>query len=624
MKLSLVLKYLLIVYLFSFFALTSSVESVEWNNENFMSLDEIEKRMATGKVKGKCRTVFQGTEVEEFDIEILSIEWNSMPGWDVIWAKGKGGSFDETGIAGGMSGSPCYIDGRLFGAISLGFYWQKKGDIIGITPIEEMVQVSKWGMTPKVSYNGGISPSLGIESFCTYENNDENIFDQLIIPLKKTDMMENSKEQNKWLEIPVSVSGISSKAMELLNPLFSKYNMIPIQATGKTGNIDIDAPIEPGQVLGIEYARGDFTAFGYGTLTYKEDGQFLAYGHPAMGEGNANLPVSSGYIHFILPSLQRSSKIASPIKPVGTLVQDRIPAIAGTLGKSPSFIPIDIQVEAPDMPSSSKELHFEVLRHKELSASIAMSGVWSIVDGTVREYGDYTVDTNATISFSGKGLKTTEIKKNNVYSGSGPGFGALQVLSPLSSLIDNNFQPLKIDKITVDIKVKDKRNFAVIERAFIDKERYRPGEKVKLNVILRPYLEKPITKIGIIDIPEDMPDGEYRILISSANSHEAWQKNRAPLNFRPSNINQLIHLLQLGESNDSIIFEVFAPKPGMTIQGEEMPELPISMLSVLNSPIQTGERGITKGTTMLIEKIKTEYVVGGIKSLKIIIDRNSW
>ena len=651
MKLPRILKDLLVAGMIFLFGLTFTVQAINWDNEKFMSLDGIEKRLAKERVKGKCKTVFKGTEVEEFDIEVLSIERNAMPNWDVIWVKGKGGSFDETGIAGGMSGSPCYIDGKLFGAVSLGFFWQKKGDILGVTPIEEMIKVTEWGMTPKVSYSGGLSPSFGMDAYCTYEN-DETILSfhrntdlamktnfesfgdarvQVIAPPagNKPNFPHRSDVQTAHLEIPVSFSGISSRAMELLNPFFSKYNMVPIQGAG-SGKKDINVLVEPGIVLGMEYARGDFTAFAYGTLTYKENGQFLAYGHPAMGEGNVNLPVSSGYVHFIVPSYQRSSKVASAAKPIGTIVQDRVPAIAGTLGDYPSYIPVDIQVKAENMPSGSvasqwRQLHFEVVRHKSISAGIVMSGVWSIVDGVIRESGDYTVDTHATISFFvGEGFQMKKIEKRNVYSGSGPGFGALQILRPLSSLIDNDFQPIHVDNITVDIQVKDKRNFAIIESALINKERYRPGEEIKIDVTIRPYLENPVVTKGSIKISENMPDGEYNLLVSSATSHEAWQRSRAPLNFRPTNVNQLIEMLQRGESNDSIIFELFAPKRGMTVEGEELPELPISMLSVLNSPIQTGGRGLTKGTTLLVEKLKTDYNIGGSKMLKIIVDRNAW
>ena len=43
--------------------------------------------------------------------------------------------------------------------------------------------------------------------------------------------------------------------------------------------------------------------FGYGTITYVDGNELVAYGHPAgAAEGHVNLPLSGGYVHFIYPS----------------------------------------------------------------------------------------------------------------------------------------------------------------------------------------------------------------------------------------------------------------------------------------------------------------------------------
>jgi hypothetical protein len=95
------------------------------------------------------------------------------------------------------------------------------------------------------------------------------------------------------------------------------------------------------------------------------------------------------------------------------------------------------------------------------------------------------------------------------------------------------------------------------------------------------------------------------------------------LNYRPTNINQLIKLLQRGENNNDIILELFVPVPGMTIQGQEFPELPISMFSVMSAPTQSGEGGYTRGTTLHFEKVPTQYVIDGSQFLRLTIDSNA-
>ena len=180
-----------------------------------------------------------------------------------------------------------------------------------------------------------------------------------------------------------------------------------------------------------------------------------------------------------------------------------------------------------------------------------------------------------------------------------------------------------MERIDLDIKMGDKRKTAVIEAVRIDKNRYRPGEKIEVTIRLRPYLEAPIIQAGTITIPEDAPEGLTTLLAISPALYEGWQRTRAPLNYQPTNINQLIKLLQREENNSDIILELFVPKAGMTVQGEEFPELPVSMLSVMSTPTQSGEGGPTRGTALHFEKVTTSYVVSGGQFLRFTVDRNA-
>src|ERR1041385_8984053 len=90
--------------------------------------------------RGIGRTVFNGSRVEEFQVEILGVLENLGPRESIILARLKGGPLENTGVMQGMSGSPVYIDGKLVGAVALGFPLAKE-PIAGIRPIEEMLRV---------------------------------------------------------------------------------------------------------------------------------------------------------------------------------------------------------------------------------------------------------------------------------------------------------------------------------------------------------------------------------------------------------------------------------------------------------------------------------------------------
>ena len=611
--------FVLIIGILCLMTLQAGAE-IKWDASKFMPLVEIAPGM-----KGEGYTVFSGTTVEKFNFEVVSIEYNFYPNWHVIWVKGSGENFEKTGVAGGMSGSPMYINGRLVGAISLGYFNQREhANLMGVTPIELMIEVTQRGMQPNLSYQGGTRFNFGSD---TVSNGIEML---PLTPNKKhipEARMERSPVSNRFeksprLQMPVAFSGLPTGAIGYFKQFFDKYHLRPIQGAGGGSPIE-SAPIEPGQIVGIEFVRGAFTAFGYGTMTYIEGDELLGFGHSMFGEGNVNLPMSGGHVHFILPSTSRSSKIASPTQPIGTLVQDRQAAIAGLIGSHPSFIPVNANIQTMD--GKVHPTHYEVIRHRDFSTLYTLIPLWYIIDGIEIVAGDHSVNVSAKILLKDQpSLVSREIVRRNVYSSSGsPGFQATRALTPLFSLIGNQYEKIDVERIDLDIKMEDKRKTAVIEAVRIDKDRYRPGEKIEVTMRLRPYLEAPIIQTGTITIPEDAPEGLTTLLAISATLYESWQRARAPLNYQPTNINQLIKLLQQEENNSDIILELFVPKVGMTIQGEEFPELPVSMLSVMSTPTQSGEGGPTRGTTLHFEKVTTPYVVSGSRFLRFTVDRNA-
>src|SRR5678809_305728 len=96
-------------------------------------------------MKGTARTVFSGTEAEDFGVEVLGV----IPGFpgprqSAIIARLSGGNVERTGVFAGMSGSPVNIDGKIVGAIAFSFPFSKE-PIAGITPIKQMVELFNQG-----------------------------------------------------------------------------------------------------------------------------------------------------------------------------------------------------------------------------------------------------------------------------------------------------------------------------------------------------------------------------------------------------------------------------------------------------------------------------------------------
>src|SRR5208282_5354370 len=96
---------------------------------------------------GTGKTVFSGSKIEDFDVEILGVLENTGPKESLILGRLSGGPLEHTGVMQGMSGSPVYIDGKLIGAVAMAFPYAKD-PIAGIRPIEEMLRVDSLPPAP--------------------------------------------------------------------------------------------------------------------------------------------------------------------------------------------------------------------------------------------------------------------------------------------------------------------------------------------------------------------------------------------------------------------------------------------------------------------------------------------
>ena len=615
------------------FCLTAyhSYAQIKWDAEKFMPLSDVKPGM-----QGKGYTVFSGIEVEEFDFEVVSIEYNYFPGWHVVWCKGLSDNFKRTGVAGGMSGSPIYIDGRLIGALSLGHFNQREhANLFGVTSIEAMVKVAERGMEPDLSYQGTQLFDFGTAAAAQASGLDmgpsllrdgkvaqiPRSFDEVWFEnISKTP----SRARSAQLSIPLAHPPLNPELMRFAKPVFDKFNFNPVQASGGGGRIK-ESPVEEGQIIGMEMARGDVSFFGYGTITYVDGDELLAFGHSMSAEGNVNLPLSGGYVHFILPSISRSSKVAAPTQPIGTLVQDRETSIAGIIGKHPSYIPVNVNVQTTDGKQHQK--YYEVIRDRGISGLYTGIGASFLLDALEFYFHDHTVNLETTITLKEHpDLTTRELAYKNVYSSSGsPTSGIMQtVMFPMALLDSNTYTKVQVESVDFDIKVEDKRRTARVISLQVDKLRYRPGDTVAVEITLQPYLEMPVVLTGTIPIPKDTPDGLVMLLASNGRFYETWQRSRAPFNFRYRDINQLVELLKREQNNSDIILELSVPQPGLTVQGQEFSNLPPSVMSVMNTAKQVvGNTGYTSGTALHADKLSTDYVVSGSGIMRFVVDRNA-
>src|SRR5262249_11874781 len=122
------------------------------SESSLMPLEEVRAGM-----KGYGMTVFQGSNPERFEVEILGVlEGTPNPKQSLVIDRLSVLFITRTSVIAGMSGSPVSITGKLLGHVPYSFPFETE-PIACITPIKYMIDVFEEGRHGVPQSNGRVS-----------------------------------------------------------------------------------------------------------------------------------------------------------------------------------------------------------------------------------------------------------------------------------------------------------------------------------------------------------------------------------------------------------------------------------------------------------------------------------
>ncbi len=532
-------------------------------------------------------TTFQGTEIDTFQVEILGVLKGALgPRVDMILVRLSGGPLAHTGLIRGMSGSPVYIDGRLIGAIAYGWYFSKE-PIGGITPIAHMLDVATREHLAPSQYG----KVLELDEEATGLLGGEGV--STLAPLG----------------LPIAVAGFSPRGRQVLRDALTLPGIQLLDRPAGQVLAAQEVPIAPGASLAVQLIRGDYSAAAIGTLTWVGDGRFVGFGHPLFLLGATNLPATGAYIHQVIPIQTASFKLGTPTGAIGAVRQDRLPAIAGTLGEAPDMLPVRVVLRSA---AGDNTFRCEVLRHPELSAALVRAVLFNALETTEKLFGNATLRVRSHIALADGRV----VEREQIYSSEIALISAtLEAVQPIRVLLNNSFAGLALDSLHFDLKISETLAQARIAGLRLSPPEPKAGQRVALQATLQPYRAAPVIEHLALELPAHLEPGPFVVRVGSGVASTSWEAARQPDAFVPRNAADLLALLERTGAADELVVEVFRADPGFTVNGRELPGLPPSALAVLNADRSAGHLGPVQGEVVLRHTITTDYVISGEQSL---------
>ena len=601
-------KNICIKIIFILLILFSTGINLAFSQTIFMPVSEIKPGM-----KGIGKTVFHGTQIETFQVDIIDIVKGEGGISHFILANLSGDKIKEGGgISGGMSGSPVYIDDRLVGAVS--YTWEmSEHNICLITPIHEMLEIFKF---PYDNYQT-TAQEYKINNFLCFAGENAS---KIIV--------KNTMENNSFPELadrdeiifypvvsPIIINGIKGRTLERLSSSLKKFNLMPIQGIGFNENNDINFQevgerpsnkIEAGSAIGIQLTRGDVNITSIGTVTYREGDKVLALGHPFLKKGEVSFLLSAVYIYHSLPNMVMPFKLGAPLNLVGKIVQDREAGILAILNSFPRIIPLKIKVTNINT-ELSYQTGVQIINDYDLLEPLVSNITVQAIDNALDRIGAGTAQID--IEIRGKKEGQELFRKNMYYSSDDIAIQAITEMPEIIDLIVNNyFEMVNLTEINIDIKIDNKKKIGKIEEIVLEDSSIKPGDYLEAKIKIRPFREELIEKTMTIQIPSDTPPGEALLMVNGGGELDNQQEefvNSGKQDYK---------------SLEEILKDISDRSRGNQIIGEV-----IIYSGELTSEEETSEDGLKKKEeeeNLLISKIETDMVIEGYLEIPFTIENS--
>jgi len=320
-------------------------------------------------VKGTTPTEFTGEYIGRLE-NGLGYDAYGEPR-DLLLVKLSGDVVDGTagspaaGVWAGASGSPVYdADGALIGAVSYGFS-NLADNVAGVTPAAYMKAI------------GDLPLSRPLTSSAQRQ----------VAQMAGEKATTSANASIRQLPTVRVTTGTTARTLDdVADALASEVRGYrPVASRGLAidgGTADgADYPIVTGGNIAVSYSYGAVGSASVGTVTAVCGDDVWAFGHP--GEWNSALTanIHGASAARIVPDLGSSYKMVSAVGKVkGTLVEDRLAGIRGTLGAGSSTIPVTTVSIAGDHTSTAISHVSEKLLLPQVAASQLSTDATRLLD----------------------------------------------------------------------------------------------------------------------------------------------------------------------------------------------------------------------------------------------------
>ncbi|MCC7495630.1 MAG: hypothetical protein IT204_24985 [Fimbriimonadaceae bacterium] len=544
-------------------------------------------------------TVFKGTTIERFDVEILGVLPQADFDGDWILARVTSGPLLARGggILAGMSGSPIYVDDKLVGAAAFATSAAME-PVFFIQPIQQMLRVLDDSNKPLPAARSARLPQRAAGVTVAGRR-----YDRVRVGAPGEPRPTVAGELGVVpLQTPLMVSGLGAGGLRALTALLAPYGLQPVQGPGGGGGT-AGPDLVPGAAMAVELASGDVSAAAIGTVTWRDGNRILGFGHPMMQRNRVALPLCSAAVLDFVTTYTRSFKIGLALAPVGTLTQDGHYAVAGTLGPAPATIPLTIALTDADT-GTQRQVNVRLADDDLLAPGLALGMAMDAASTWIGTEREAMFSTRCEVVLrDGTVLSRREEGLLNA-----PQQSLVDLQQSIMTVVNNPFREQQLAGLKVAITLRRGDQTGVIARAYVDRAVVEPGETVQVALDLRRRADGAVQRVTVpLTVPRKAQAGKARLMISGGAGEPAIRNQLKILDAPPANSAQYLARFAASDADNRSLVAILAlPQTDLAVRGETFPIPPPFADDLLSSASTTD---LQRGQTMLRLVLPSDLVI---------------
>jgi hypothetical protein len=191
--------------------------------------------------------------------------------------------------------------------------------------------------------------------------------------------------------------------------------------------------------------------------------------------------------------------------------------------------------------------------------------------------------------------------------------------APLTAAAENPFERVPLQRMTATVLISRQVRDGTILDVSLPRTRFKPGETARAFVTYKPFRAPEAVLPVSLELPKDLPAGNYHLVVSDADRFSADEQQNRPFRFTARRVEDVFDVIQeaVEPRHDALYLRLVRQPDGVAVGRTALPLLPASHRQVL---LEAGRSDTTAFVSSATKVIPLDRVISGQAEFQIAIE----